>query len=144
MQCGCRYPAAIEADLGTDRPHAITILGKRLVLWQDDNGDWIAFEDRCPHRAVALSEGRFDASGRLQCAYHGWAFASARPPVQARRLAHLPVCVCRQCVLAALGHGGQVRRCCPAGGTFKVRAPLAHKAFSMKWTLLNANLHSVT
>lgn len=34
----------------------------------------LAYVDRCPHRAAALSEGRMTASGHLQCAYHGWTF----------------------------------------------------------------------
>ena len=33
-------------DLLPDRPHPITILGKRIVLWRDGSGDWRAFEDR--------------------------------------------------------------------------------------------------
>ena len=37
------------------RPHAITILGRDLVLWRDQQGDWRAFEDLCPHRLAPLS-----------------------------------------------------------------------------------------
>lgn len=48
----------------------------RLVLWCDGAGDWHAFEDKCPHRGVALSEGRIEA-GQLQCSYHGWLFDGA-------------------------------------------------------------------
>lgn len=73
-----RYPAAIERDLQPDRPHSVVILGRKLVLWRDSNKDWHAFDDRCPHRAVALSEGRIDG-GELHCTYHGWQFAGLHP-----------------------------------------------------------------
>ena len=69
----CRYPAAVVRDLPQDRPKALTILGKRMVLWCDSSQDWHAFEDKCPHRGVALSEGRLEG-GDLQCSYHGWQF----------------------------------------------------------------------
>ena len=72
----CRYPAGILEDLDPKKPHAVVILGMRLVLWCNDAGDWQAFEDKCSHRAVALSEGRLE-NGHLQCAYHGWTFDGA-------------------------------------------------------------------
>jgi phenylpropionate dioxygenase-like ring-hydroxylating dioxygenase large terminal subunit len=53
------------------------VLGKRLVFWCDGDANWRAFEDRCPHRAVALSEGRVEG-GELHCAYHGWQWNGAR------------------------------------------------------------------
>lgn len=31
-------------------------------------------EDRCPHRAAPLSEGRVWTDGTLMCSYHGWRF----------------------------------------------------------------------
>ncbi|CAM9198298.1 unnamed protein product, partial [Sphacelaria rigidula] len=50
------------------------LLGKNLVLWRDGQGEWACFEDRCPHRAAPLSEGRVEEDGSLLCAYHGWRF----------------------------------------------------------------------
>jgi len=41
-------------------------------------GEWNVFEDACPHRLAALSEGRIDENtGNLMCTYHGWTFDSA-------------------------------------------------------------------
>ena len=64
------------ADIDAKRPTAITILGKQLVVWKDSAGDCHVFEDRCPHRLVALSEGRIEGD-ELMCAYHGWRFDGA-------------------------------------------------------------------
>jgi pheophorbide a oxygenase len=81
------YPVAIVSDLDPARPHALTLLGKSLVLWRpngnskgkakgdDAQAKWLAFEDRCPHRLAPLSEGRVDdKTGHLMCSYHGWQF----------------------------------------------------------------------
>ncbi len=45
------------------------------MLWYDGT-TWNAFLDRCPHRLAALSEGRVE-DNKLQCAYHGYEFASS-------------------------------------------------------------------
>lgn len=66
------YVAAKAAELKR-RPLAATVLGERLVLFRDENGQARALKDRCPHRNVQLSLGKVEA-GRLQCAYHGWQF----------------------------------------------------------------------
>ena len=66
------------------------------MIWHD-GAAWRCFEDRCPHRAVPLSEGRVETAAaaasaavgsagsrkeaaknlpkELQCAYHGFQFA---------------------------------------------------------------------
>eukprot|EP00883_Tetradesmus_obliquus_P015685 jgi/Sobl393_1/8841/SZX73315.1 len=59
------------------RPHAVTLLGKQLVLWRDGQGQWQCMQDACPHRLAPLSEGRIEADGTLQCSYHGWRFDSS-------------------------------------------------------------------
>ncbi|EIE23405.1 ISP domain-containing protein [Coccomyxa subellipsoidea C-169] len=70
------YPLAFVEDLDPGRPHAMELLGKRLVIWYDSRQHkWTAFEDRCPHRLAPLSEGRIEPSdGTLMCSYHGWRF----------------------------------------------------------------------
>ncbi|GFR42568.1 hypothetical protein Agub_g3466, partial [Astrephomene gubernaculifera] len=68
------YPVAVLSDLDPRRPHATHLLGIPLALWRDAQGQWRAVEDRCPHRLAPLSEGRVEADGSLQCAYHGWQF----------------------------------------------------------------------
>jgi len=69
------YPVAYLQDLDRKRPAAFTLLGRDLVIWWEAGSSrWRAFEDRCPHRLVPLSQGRINVSGLLECPYHGWAF----------------------------------------------------------------------
>ena len=68
------YPVAVADFLDRSRPHAIQLLGKDLVLWQDNADRWHCFEDFCPHRLAPLSEGRIESDGTLLCAYHAWRF----------------------------------------------------------------------
>ena len=68
------YPVAVSDFLDVERPHAIQVLGKHLVLWRDASQTWRCFEDACPHRLAPLSEGRVEADGTLLCAYHAWRF----------------------------------------------------------------------
>lgn len=49
------YLIAVADFLDRSRPHAIQLLGKDLVLWQDNSGQWRYFEDFCPHRIASLS-----------------------------------------------------------------------------------------
>eukprot|EP00439_Symbiodinium_sp_Y106_P023783 s1101_g2.t3 len=68
------YPMAVIEDLDGTRPTKLQLLGEDLVAWVDGDGEWRVFEDRCPHRAVPLSEGRIEKDGTLMCSYHGWRF----------------------------------------------------------------------
>eukprot|EP00879_Flechtneria_rotunda_P000993 GHRR01001127.1.p1 GENE.GHRR01001127.1~~GHRR01001127.1.p1 ORF type:complete len:589 (+),score=133.13 GHRR01001127.1:142-1908(+) len=71
----CWYPMAIVDELDPAVPHPAQLLAIDMVLWRDNTGTWRAFQDRCPHRLAALSEGRIDdKTGDLYCNYHGWQF----------------------------------------------------------------------
>ena len=61
----------VAEDADESIPHAKQVLGLDLVLWKDRKlNQWVAFEDRCPHRLAKLSEGRLDSeSGALMCNY---------------------------------------------------------------------------
>lgn len=62
------YAVAMTSALDPSRPNPIALLGKDLVLWKDmSTGEWRCFEDRCPHRAVPLSEGKVWPDGSLMC-----------------------------------------------------------------------------
>lgn len=92
------YPVALECDLDPSVPTPVTILSQHLVVWwysprgeassresdakkagrpaNREDGAWVVFQDSCPHRRAALSEGRINAdTGLLQCGYHGWEFS---------------------------------------------------------------------
>ena len=69
------YPVAVAELIDVSRPNAIKLLGRNLVIWLDAAGQWRCFEDRCPHRAAPLSEGKiWPDQGTLMCSYHGWTF----------------------------------------------------------------------
>ncbi|CAM9509566.1 unnamed protein product, partial [Phaeothamnion confervicola] len=74
------YPLRAAEFVDASRPHAVQLLGRELVLWNDrGSGDghsaWHCYEDACPHRMAPLSEGRVERDGSLMCAYHAWRFA---------------------------------------------------------------------
>jgi len=54
-------------------PMPFTLLGEKIVLFLDENGQPAALEDRCPHRTAQLSKG-WCRDGHLVCGYHGWEF----------------------------------------------------------------------
>uniref|UniRef100_A0A2N9EYI2 Rieske domain-containing protein n=1 Tax=Fagus sylvatica TaxID=28930 RepID=A0A2N9EYI2_FAGSY len=69
------YPVSLIEDLNPKLPTPFQLLGRDIVLWFDkSSSEWVAFEDKCPHRLAPLSEGRIDEGGNLQCSYHGWSF----------------------------------------------------------------------
>ncbi|CAN6487421.1 unnamed protein product [Victoria cruziana] len=70
------YPVSLIEDLDSRIPTPFQLLGREIVIWKDREGNWVAFEDKCPHRLAPLSEGRVDEDGWLQCSYHGWSFRS--------------------------------------------------------------------
>ncbi len=69
------YPVLPKSFL-SDHPTGFTLLGQKIVLWLDLDGNPVAAEDRCCHRSAQLSKGRVEA-GHLICPYHGWVFNGA-------------------------------------------------------------------
>lgn len=51
-------------------PVGLERLGRKLVLWRDENSVLHALEDRCPHRGAPLSLGVI-MGNRIACPYHG-------------------------------------------------------------------------
>lgn len=50
------YPVSLVEDLDQKMPTAFQLLGRDLVLWFDQNNkEWVAFDDKCPHRLAPLS-----------------------------------------------------------------------------------------
>ena len=71
------YPVTPISYLDPAKPTPMTLLGKKLVIWRDQGQNWIAMDDRCPHKLAQLSLGSVDESGRLICRHHGWCFDRA-------------------------------------------------------------------
>jgi phenylpropionate dioxygenase-like ring-hydroxylating dioxygenase large terminal subunit len=69
------YPVMPIAQLSPDRPQPFELLGEKLALWLDVDGQPAAVRDRCCHRTAQLSKGVV-ISGCLRCPYHGWSYNS--------------------------------------------------------------------
>ncbi|MBK8396959.1 MAG: Rieske 2Fe-2S domain-containing protein [Leptospiraceae bacterium] len=55
------------------QPISVTLNGKKIVIFRNENGILGALDDACPHRRMALSEGNIK-NGRITCIYHGMSF----------------------------------------------------------------------
>lgn len=65
---------ATSADLDIPRPVLpITLGGRPLVLFRDDEGKLGLIGRHCPHRGADLCYGRLEDNG-LRCPFHGWHF----------------------------------------------------------------------
>lgn len=54
---------------------AVTLNDEQILVGRDGQGDLFAMRDRCPHRGMALSKGRFDGD-TVMCPFHGWRFGT--------------------------------------------------------------------
>ncbi|KAL3941147.1 MAG: hypothetical protein SGARI_000697 [Bacillariaceae sp.] len=69
------YPVIWARDLLDREPTKVTVFDVDYVVAKvAGEKEVMALEDRCPHKAAALSEGRITANNNFQCAYHGWSF----------------------------------------------------------------------
>ena len=87
------WPVSTLYALDATRPNGVEVLSKKLVAFRDGEDSWKVLDDRCSHRFAPLSEGRLvqdDSGVCLQCAYHGWEFATngtcTRLPQQPERV----------------------------------------------------------
>jgi phenylpropionate dioxygenase-like ring-hydroxylating dioxygenase large terminal subunit len=71
------YGAGLSVDFPVRDLQSRAIAGKPIVLWRDDDGTVVAFDDRCVHKRMALSAGRMLDNGTLECAYHGLCYDSS-------------------------------------------------------------------
>jgi toluene monooxygenase system ferredoxin subunit len=64
--------AASRDDLWPGEMRGLVLSGRRVVVIHVE-GCVAAFEDKCPHLGVALSEGTLDGDV-LTCRAHGWSY----------------------------------------------------------------------
>jgi len=67
-------PAALVEEL--EGPRAVvpvTLLGERLVLFRNEDGELGLIGRHCPHRGADMAFGRLEDNG-LRCPFHGWHF----------------------------------------------------------------------
>jgi phenylpropionate dioxygenase-like ring-hydroxylating dioxygenase large terminal subunit len=68
------WPVEI-ADRVTSKPHPMTALGQKFVLWRDSKGEVHCLSDLCVHRGGSLAGGWLTADkDDIVCPYHGWEF----------------------------------------------------------------------
>lgn len=66
------YVGAFDHEVGrTLLPR--TILNEKIVFWRTEEGEPVAFENRCCHRRAPLSHGKL-IGDTLECGYHGLTF----------------------------------------------------------------------
>lgn len=64
-------PCFTSADLDSDRPHKVRLLGENLILFRDKQGRPGLVAENCCHRGTSLFFGRIEDDG-IRCCYHGW------------------------------------------------------------------------
>ena len=65
------YVAGLSAEFAVDELHGQAIAGRPVLFWRSRDGAIGAFDNRCAHKRMPLSEGRVLDDGTLECAYHG-------------------------------------------------------------------------
>lgn len=68
------YPVIWAHELVLNQPAKVTVFDVDYVVARISDTEVVALEDKCPHKAAALSQGRVTSTGKFQCAYHGWSF----------------------------------------------------------------------
>lgn len=58
------------------KPVRVTVAGEPVVLFRGAGGALGALIDRCPHRGAALSAGKINDDGCIECPFHGWQFST--------------------------------------------------------------------
>lgn len=71
------YVAGLSEDFETEKLQRRVMCEKVLVLWRTAEGEVVAFDDRCCHKRMPISAGRFLEDGVVECPYHGLGFNSA-------------------------------------------------------------------
>jgi phenylpropionate dioxygenase-like ring-hydroxylating dioxygenase large terminal subunit len=89
------------------RPVGVLRMGERLVLWRDGAGNLSCMRDLCPHRGVALSEGKL-VGDHIQCPFHAFEFdrhGEVRLVPANGQAAHLPAAMHVQAYPTREAHG---------------------------------------
>lgn len=69
------YCVGRAAAIAGGKMRAVALNGEQVVLGRGKDGALFALRDRCPHRGMALSKGKFDGD-TLMCPFHGWRFGT--------------------------------------------------------------------
>lgn len=62
-----------------------TSLGELVVF--NDNGDYVAFDNKCPHRGALIYTNHFGNQANV-CPYHGWSYSFGKLKIPNRQMFH--------------------------------------------------------
>jgi len=65
------YVAGLSHEFPARELKGQIIAEKPVVMWRTAEGAIVAFDERCCHKRMPLSQGRLIKGGLLECAYHG-------------------------------------------------------------------------
>jgi phenylpropionate dioxygenase-like ring-hydroxylating dioxygenase large terminal subunit len=85
------YVAGLSEEFEPEELNQRVITEKAIVVWRARAGEVVAFDDRCCHKRMPMSAGRFIEDGLLECAYHGLCFNSAGQCVRIPSQPGLPI-----------------------------------------------------
>ncbi len=71
------YVAGRSQEFAVDQPKGRRIANRPVLVWRTRDGKVGAFDDRCVHKRMPLSEGRVLEDGVLECPYHGFCYDAA-------------------------------------------------------------------
>ncbi len=73
------YVAGLSREFAPGTLHGQVVAERPMVFWCTADGAVVAFDDRCCHKRMPLSAGRFIEGDLVECAYHGLCYdASGR------------------------------------------------------------------
>lgn len=67
----CWYPIGFSREFPVGDLQGHKVASKPIVMWRSDQGEVVAFDDRCCHKRFPLSQSKLLNAGRLECGYHG-------------------------------------------------------------------------
>jgi vanillate O-demethylase monooxygenase subunit len=85
------YVAGRSQEFPIDQPKGQKIGNRPVLVWRPRDGKIAAFDDRCVHKRMPLSEGRVLADGVLECAYHGFCYEPSGKCVRIPSQLDLPI-----------------------------------------------------
>src|SRR3954466_10236049 len=71
------YVAGLSHEFPPQQLQGQVLAEKPLVMWRTGTGGIVAFDERCCHKRMPLSQGRLIESDLLECAYPGLCYAPA-------------------------------------------------------------------
>jgi vanillate O-demethylase monooxygenase subunit len=84
------YVAGRSSEFPINEPKGLKIAGRPVLVWRTPDGVG-AFDDRCVHKRMPLSEGVVLSDGVLECPYHGFCYDSKGQCVRIPSQLDLPI-----------------------------------------------------